>query len=269
MLAFYYFNFAISSSTFESISSYFAFLVFSPSITWAGALETNPSFESFFETLSQISQIKPDSFLKREMKEIERLATLFGLNEKQMANIVVKEYWVNGSLHLEFDNIKNRAEDEIRVSVKVEQEKSKVTGDSDLAAKIQMMDEVAPAKFLQYLQNGTKPARSDINIINSLSKDYGFGNGIINVIVDYVLNKNSNVLSKNYCEKIASSLAREGCKSTVDAMNYLKKITIKTTKQVSKKPVVNIEEESDDADDISLDELNTLIAEVEVKKHGK
>lgn len=222
----------------------------------------------FFKYIGENSSLDASQFKKKDMKEIERLATLFGLNEKQMANIVVKEYWVNGSLHLEFDKIKNRAEDEIRVSVNVQQEKSKVSGDSVLASKIQMMDEVAPAKFLQYLQNGTKPARSDINIINSLSKDYGFGNGIINVIVDYVLSKNSNVLSKNYCEKIASSLAREGCKSIVDAMNYLKKITVKNTKTVSKKPVVEVEDETED-EEISLDELNMLINEVEVKKNGK
>ena len=221
----------------------------------------------FFKYIGEESNLTSEQFKKKDMKEIERLATLFGLNEKQMANIVVKEYWVNGSLHLEFDKIKNRAEEEIKVNVTPVQEKSKVSGDSDLATKIQMMDEVAPAKFLQYLQNGTKPARSDINIINSLSKDYGFGNGIINVIVDYVLSKNSNVLSKNYCEKIASSLAREGCKTTVDAMNYLKKITVKNTIKVTKKPVVDVEEENDE--EVSLDEINMLIGEVEVKKNGK
>ena len=233
-----------------------------------GRAQLTFNHDLFFKYIGENSDLDASQFKKKDMKEIERLATLFGLNEKQMANIVVKEYWVNGSLHLEFDKIKNRAEEEIKVNVTPVNEKSNVSGDSDLATKIQMMDEVAPAKFLQYLQNGTKPARSDINIINELSKDYGFGNGIINVIVDYVLNKNNNVLSKNYCEKIASSLAREGCKSTVDAMNYLKKITIKNTKQTSKKPVVQIEEEETD-EDVSLDEINMLIGEVEVKKNGR
>ena len=234
-----------------------------------GRAQLTFNHDLFFKYIGENSELDASQFKKKDMKEIERLATLFGLNEKQMANIVVKEYWVNGSLHLEFDKIKNRAEEEIKVNVTPVNEKSNVSGDSELASKIQMMDEVAPAKFLQYLQNGTKPARSDINIINSLSKDYGFGNGIINVIVDYVLNKNSNVLSKNYCEKIASSLAREGCKSTIDAMNYLNKITVKVNKKVSpKKPVVQVEEEETE-EDVSLDEIQALIGEVEVKKHVK
>jgi len=235
-----------------------------------GRAQLSFNYDLFFKYISENSTLDSSQFKKKDMKEIERLATLFGLNEKQMANIVVKEYWVNGSLHLEFDKIKNRAEEEIKVNVAQTNEKSNVSGSSELATKIQMMDEVAPAKFLQYLQNGTKPARSDINIINSLSKDYGFGNGIINVVVDYVLNKNNNVLSKNYCEKIASSLAREGCKTTVDAMNYLKKIGVATIKKVApKKHVTIVEEDETDDEEVSLDEINMLIGEVEVKKNGK
>ena len=130
------------------------------------------------------------------------------------------------------------------------------------------MEDTAPAKFLQYLQQGTKPARSDIAIVNALSKDYGFGNGIINVIVEYVLYKNSNVLSKNYAEKIAASLAREGVTTTVDAMNYLKKLTVKSTskKKTTKATVV---EESKDNSDISLDEMEDLLNDLEVRKNGK
>ena len=117
------------------------------------------------------------------------------------------------------------------------------------------------------MQQGTKPARSDIAIVNSLSKDYGFGNGIINVIVEYVLYKNSNVLSKNYAEKIASSLAREGVSTTVDAMNYLKKLCVKNTSKKkdtpSKKEVETVESE------ISLDEMNELLNDLEVAKNGR
>lgn len=232
-----------------------------------GRAQLTFNHDLFFKYIGENSELDSSQFKKKDMKEIERLATLFGLNEKQMAEIVVKEYWVNGSLHLEFDKIKNRAEEEIKINVEVKDEKSKVSGDSVLANKIQMMDEVAPAKFLQYLQNGTKPARSDINIINELSKNYGFGNGIINVVVEYVLYKNNNILSKNYCEKIASSLAREGCKTTVDAMNYLNKIALKSSKKKPTKECDFVEEDGDE--EVSLDELNLLLEEVEVKKHGK
>ena len=231
-----------------------------------GRAQLEFNYDLFFRYISENSGIDTNSFKKKDMKEIARLATLFGLNEKSMAFIVIDEYVVDSLVHLDFERIKSRCEQEIRYSQVKNTEKSNVSGDSELANKIKMMEEVAPTKFLQYLQQGTKPARSDIAIVNALSKDYGFGNGIINVIVEYVLYKNSNVLSKNYAEKIAASLAREGVATTVDAMNYLKKLTLKSSPK--KKAAVSKTENSNDTE-ISLDEMNDLLNELEVKKNGK
>ena len=233
-----------------------------------GRAQLTFSYDLFFSFVKENSSIDISSFKKKDMKEISRLGTLFGLNEKSMAFIVIDEYIPEGQNHLGFERIKNKCEQEIRFSQVKNVQKSDVSGDSELAKKIQLMEDTAPAKFLQYLQQGTKPARSDIAIVNALSKDYGFGNGIINVIVEYVLYKNSNVLSKNYAEKIAASLAREGVTTTVDAMNYLKKLTVKSTskKKTTKATVV---EESKDNSDISLDEMEDLLNDLEVRKNGK
>ena len=78
--------------------------------------------------------------------------------------------------------------------------------------------------------------------------------------------KNNNILSKNYCEKIASSLAREGVLTTVDAMNYLKKLTVKSQ---TKKKVSRVQKDEPNDAEISLDEMNDLLNELEVKKNGK
>ena len=225
------------------------------------------NYDLFFRYVSENSGIDTSSFKKKEMKEIARLATLFGLNEKTMAFIVIDEYIVEGTTHIDFDKITSRAEKELRFSQVANVEKSQVSGDSELVKKIQLMEETAPAKFLQYLQQGTKPARSDIAIVNSLSKDYGFGNGIINTIVEYVLYKNNNVLSKNYAEKIAASLAREGVATTVDAMNYLKKLTVRSTGKKKVEP--SKKEVKTEESEISLDEISDLLNELEVKKNGR
>lgn len=226
------------------------------------------NYDLFFGYVGDNSTITASSFKKKDMKEISRLATLFGLDEKRMAFIVVDEYISEGPVHLDFKRLKNRCEQEIRFSTVKNVEKSNVSGDSELAKKIQLMEETAPAKFLQYLQQGTKLARSDLAIVNSLSKDYGFGNGIINTIVEYVLIKNNNILSKNYCEKVAASLAREGVTTTVDAMNYLKKLALNSS---SKKKVNKVSESTKEtnSDEISLDEMNELLNDLEVKKNGR
>lgn len=224
------------------------------------------NFDLFFGYINENSGIKSSVFKKKDLKEIERLAALFGLNEKQMAFIVIDEYIVEGSNHLDFDKIKSKAESSLRYSLVEPSRSSKVSGDSTMAQKIRMMEEVGPAKFLQYLQQGTKPARSDINIVDSLSKDYGFGNGIINAIVEYVLYKNNNILSRNYCEKIASSLAREGVKTAVDAMNYLNKMNVKSSK---KKVKETTNSELENNDNVSIDEIESLLDELEVEKYAK
>ena len=231
-----------------------------------GRAQLEFNYDLFFSFLKENSGIDTSTFKRKDMKEIARLATLFGLNEKTMAFIVIDEYITDGPVHLDFEKIKNRAECEIKFSQIKNVKESNVSGDSELANKIRMMEEVAPAKFLQYLQQGTKPARSDLAIVDSLSKDYGFGNGIINVIVEYVLYKNNNILSKNYCEKIASSLAREGVVTTVDAMNYLKKLTIKSQ---TKKKVTRVQKDEPNDTEISLDEMNDLLNELEVMKNGR
>ena len=231
-----------------------------------GRAQLSFSYDLFFSHIKENSAIDISSFKKKDMKEIARLATLFGLNEKSMAYIVIDEYIPDGPTHFDFVKIRDKCEQEIRYSQVKNVEKSKVSGDSELATKIRMMEDVAPAKFLQYLQQGTKPARSDLAIVDALSKNYGFGNGIINVIVEYVLYKNNNILSKNYAEKIAASLAREGVTTTVDAMNYLKKLSVKNS---SKKKVATEKVEESDDSEISLDEMNDLLNELEVKKNGR
>ena len=75
-----------------------------------------------------------------------------------------------------------------------------------------------PASWLAVLQNGHKPADSDLKILESLSLNLGLPNPVINALVDFVLQKNDNILSKAYIEKIGAALAREGVKTSLDAM---------------------------------------------------
>lgn len=228
------------------------------------------NYDLFFGFIKENSSIDINSIKKRDMKEIERLATLFGLDEKQMAFIVIDQYRSDAEINIDFHSLKNRCEDEIRFTGSYETRKSKVSGDSELAKKIEMMDEVAPAKFLSYLQKNTKPARSDINTIDSLSKNYGFNKGIINVIIDYVLVKNDNILSRNYCESIASTLARNDIHSAVDAMNYLNGIALKNSKTKAKKPSKEEPNEAKKHEEKneSLTDIYDFIDELEVMKNG-
>ena len=238
-----------------------------------GRVKINFRFELFYRYVhSKNPQILETAFYKKDVKEIERLATLFGLDEEQMADIIVDEYDPHSHPHLDYHNVTSRAEDAVKYKIHVPKAKasrSKVSGDSTLKSKIQMMDEVTPAFFLQVLQNNTEPAKSDLKILNALSSGYGFPNGVINAIIDYTLSKNNNVLSKNYCEKVAASLAREKIETTVDAMNYLNKISTSAKKEVTRKIETPEEvKENKPEEVISDEEMDDILTKLDIRKKG-
>ena len=248
----------------------------------AGRVQIKFNYDLFFKYISENSQIKPSAILKRDLKEIERLATLFGLDEMQMALIVIDEYNPDMLPHLNFDRIKYRAEEDVKfklIETKPRTKKSDVSGSSALEKKIKYMEEIAPSKYLSYLLNNTPPSTTDLNTLNKLSVGYKIGNGIINAIIDYVMEKNNNILSYRYCDKVASILVSRGIETTLDAMNELKKLSLqdkekKTQSYQSKQKAVVKEEkevkETKEAEDISDEEMDDLLQSLNnIKKGGK
>lgn len=234
------------------------------------------SYEQFFNSLKEISQLKESAFRKEEMKEIERLSTLNGVDENEAANLVNQVYDLEKpkGQRLDFDKLASLMQEKTNYKYRYKGKDTEVapnlnTGNSDLARKINLMETKSPKDYLAYLQDGTRPAAADIRLINDLSKNYHLPNPVINAVVDYVLAKADNVLSRAYAEKVAASLVRENARTAVDAMNYLRKVDKKTRgkKQIKKivlpveeniEPVKKKEKESDwESDwDRMMDELN-------------
>lgn len=229
-------------------------------------IDSEFNYDRFFEALASISQITQDSLTKKELKEIERQCALYGVDELSAANIVSHLY--DPSLpkgnRIDFKKMATMLQNETNysfLSSMHRKETAKVTSDSDLAHKINLMETLSPKEFLTILQGGATPASSDLRLIDDLSAKFHLTPGVINALIDYVLTVNNNILSRAYTEKIAASLAREGITTVIDAMNYLKKITKnkrkKETKEVKTTTKENKEEttEESEEDDVSWDEL--------------
>ena len=221
-----------------------------------GKIKGEFSYETFFSSLKEISQLKESAFRKEEMKEIERLATLNGVDESEAANLVNQVYDLNKpkGQRLDFDKLarimQEKTDYKYRRRGQVNEEGPNINnGSSDLAKKINLMETKSPKDYLAYLQDGTKPATADIRLINDLSKNYHLPNPVINAVVDYVLAKADNVLSRAYAEKVAASLVRENARTAVDAMNYLRKIDKKTRGRKPIKKVISVQENSQDKSD--------------------
>ena len=240
-------------------------------------IDTEFSYEKFFEALGNMSQLTDKAFSRNEMKEIERLATLYGVSEDIVAEKVVNCYSLEkakGS-RLDSNQLNESLKDEVSYGVRTQVKRSRnkknfVYGEEGLAAKIKLFETQSPKDVLSFLQNGTKPARADLNIISSLSDDYNLNNAVINVIIDFVLEMNNNVLSKYSVEKIASSISRENIETAIDAMEYLNKNYTGGKKNSEKKNASSItyskknnkeEKTTSESDNLSEEEIDALLEE--------
>lgn len=240
-----------------------------------GKIALGFSYEAFFEALSSISQISSSAFTKKEMKEIERLSSLFGISEESAANYVSDLYNPHEEKgeRIDFESLtKAFANDNNYHFLKMKRNENRpnlVSGNTDLANKINGMETISPKDYLSILQNGTKVASADLNLINDLSYSFHLTNGVINAIVDFVLTVNHNVLSRAYCEKVAASIARENITTTIDAMNYLNRTN---RNKKSKKKIEEVVEDKTDKEDenseINLSWDETL-KEIEGDANGK
>lgn len=235
-------------------------------------IDTEFSYEKFFNTLKEISQINEKALLKAEVKEIERLATLYGISAEVAAEKVANCYdpLKSKGSRVDFDQLDSDFKNEINFGVRSLSKRSTkrnvAVGEEGLAAKVKLFETTDPKNILSYLQNGTKPAQADLNIIRSLAEDYKLNNSVINVIIDFVLQMNNNVLSKYSVEKLASSISREQIETAVDAMEYLNRVyaggnkseKVKKTRSSSK---YQKEEEQYDSqsDNLSEEEMEALL----------
>lgn len=230
-----------------------------------------------FNLVEENSQIKKESLLEYS-NDIKQLATLFNLNEDNIASVIIDSYNETMKPHLNMKVAFNKAKDKAyyprlnnKEETKINYTNSEINSDTIIANKIKLMEETGPAVFLEYLQNNTKVAPADLYVINSLI-NLNLPNGIINAIVDYTLTKKNNILDKFFAEKIASGILREGITTTIDAMNYMKSLNKKrkstlgtntNKRQYKKKEINNIENNTkidNNNENISDEELAELLS---------
>lgn len=230
-----------------------------------------------FNLVEENSQIKKESLLEYS-NDIKQLATLFNLNEDNIASVIIDSYNETMKPHLNMKVAFNKAKDKAyyprlnnKEESKINYTNSEINSDTIIANKIKLMEETGPAVFLEYLQNNTKVAPADLYVINSLI-NLNLPNGIINAIVDYTLTKKNNILDKFFAEKIASGILREGITTTIDAMNYMKSLNKKrkstlgtntNKRQYKKKEINNIENNTkidNNNENISDEELAELLS---------
>lgn len=233
----------------------------------SGRIATDFDYSSFAAGLQELG-FQQKLLGKRELVLIERYASLYGIEGKEMAIIIAKCIDMGKPINhrVDFAAVEKQCATSIRFIAQSMRKSSpsNVSSSTPLASKIKMMDEVTPIQFLTFLQGMKKPAKADIKIVNTLATEIGLSNAAINALIDYVLQTNNNVLSSAYCEKLGAFLVREGVETSRDAMDKLMSTKKKTGKpavyagaSAPLPPQSNVEEPTSEEE-----EFNELLSEL-------
>ena len=179
-------------------------------------------FSYFFKSFAARYDVEEDLFSKEDKITISSLANLYGYNEDFMIEMVV-DCFNTSERKLDCKKLQKICFNSQVVDKTIAKRgrKSSNSGTGAMAQKIKCMEEFTPYRYLKLKQNNVDPVQSDMNILTTLATRLGLTNGVINALVDYVLETNNNVLSRNLIEKIGATLVRENVETALDALNYL------------------------------------------------
>lgn len=211
-------------------------------------------FIYFFKTFAARYDVKEDIFTKEDKLTISSLANLYGYNEDFMIELVL-DCFNSVERKLDCRKLQNICYNNqiVDKTVARKQKKSQLAGSNNpMAIKIKYMEQLNPYQYLKLKQNNVDPVKSDMNIITTLATRLGLSNGVINALVDYVLETNNNVFSKNLTEKIGATLVRENVETALDAMNYLASFN-KRTEEKNQGSAANLKENEEKTEEINDD----------------
>lgn len=207
-----------------------------------GTLKDNFSEVKLINYIKNNSQFTAGSFSDDEIKNMHRVATLYGLSESSIGELVIKSSNIRNKIgqKLDLELLRSNAEIYTKTfsldSFKKIHKKSTIAGStSDIAKRIEYYENTSPREFLMSKQNNVELVASDKRIIDSLAFNFHFSNGMINALLDYIMTIKNGDLNRNYVEKVASNLLR---KHVTDTLSLLECIESSKKKMEEKKRIV-------------------------------
>ena len=236
-------------------------------------LNINSNFDFNFLINSMPKNIDVNRVFTKEIKElIINLSFIYDIDAIHMSNIIKACLNERGTINREllrkssrnyyqFDNggilptiIDNSQPEYLR----------KPVGDTSNRAKmIYTFETISPRELLIKKNNGSEPTRRDLKLLEDLLVDYKLKPGVVNVLIDYILNVNNKKLTRNYVETLAGEWQRLGIETVQEAMSTAEKEHKKRNKKVIKNENINVKtpdwfDKNITKNSISSDEENQL-----------
>jgi len=236
-------------------------------------LNINSNFDFNFLINSMPKNIDVNRVFTKEIKElIINLSFIYDIDAIHMSNIIKSCLNERGTINREllrkssrnyyqFDNggilptiIDNSQPEYLR----------KPVGDTSNRAKmIYTFETISPRELLIKKNNGSEPTRRDLKLLEDLLVDYKLKPGVVNVLIDYILNVNNKKLTRNYVETLAGEWQRLGIETVEEAMSTAEKEHKKRNKKIIKNENINVKtpdwfDKNITKNSISSDEENQL-----------
>ena len=205
-------------------------------------LNINSNFDFNFLISSMPKNIDTNKVFTKEVKElIINLSFIYDIDAVKMSNIIKGCFNERGTINKEelrkssrnyyqFDNggilptiIDNSQPEYLR----------KPIGDTSNRAKmIYTFETISPRELLISKNKGNEPTRRDLKLVEDLLIDYKLKPGVVNVLIDYVLNVNEKKLTRGLVEMLAGEWQRLGIETVEEAMNTAEKEHKKRNKRI-------------------------------------
>ena len=149
----------------------------------------------FMDLCEKDYKITKDDLNVSALKVIKKLSSLYSISEDNMA-IKLSEninYLGEPGKRIDFKSLEESCYDDlifVSVNKKKKNKTEKISSSTNIAKKIEIMENYSPLQYLSLKQGNTAVVRSDANLINFLSLKLGLENAVINALIDYVLEKN-------------------------------------------------------------------------------
>ena len=213
-------------------------------------LNINSNFDFNFLMNSMPRNIDTNRVFTKEIKElIISLSFIYDIDAIKMSNIVKGCFNERGTINKEelrktargfyqFDNGGNLP---TIVSNCQPEYLRKPIGDTSKRAKmIYTFETISPRELLISKNKGNEPTRRDLRLVEDLLLDYNLKPGVVNVLIDYVLNVNDKKLTRALVETMAGEWQRKGIETVEDAMSLCEKEHKKRNKKVIEEKKVNV-----------------------------
>ncbi|MGP4082667.1 replication initiation and membrane attachment family protein [Pseudalkalibacillus sp. R45] len=179
------------------------------------------------------SFIIPSEVLTESIREsIHRLAFIYQISPLEMSSIVQQAYFRDEqltpySLRQEVQRwYKIEKPGQLpRLSERRQKGNSVRKNEEELSPQemmIKTFETISPRALLEKYSEGGRAASADLKLIDSIMFDQKLSAGVINVLIDYVLNTNDMKLIHAHVEKIASQWKRKKISSVREAMELAK-----------------------------------------------